>query len=162
MKVIRVNNLLPELPEIEVDIGSWRRSRGGILQTLGASTCVIAAVYLPEQATGYLGHFAALDVPEGLYHYQPQTDTVVFDEMIDAIGSSQAGSIEAWLGGGALAVARDLNSTLADRAYAERSFQELGVEPDKLIVDWETGLNTTDVLLDCKTGELLVQKAPRQ
>jgi hypothetical protein len=157
MRVRSVNGLFSLIPNGNVDTGQWRRSEGGVLLTVAAFTCVAVAVHLPDEAVGYLGHFSALDPQLDLYDYVPMTDTAEFDAMIDDIKTRRPSRIEAWLGGGAVKLNdRYASDGLRQRAYAESQISQL--EPDSLVVDWEDKARATDVLLDCRSGDVLVQK----
>ena len=159
MKIYRVNNLIPAIEGHDVGMNEWRKSKGSILTSVGGYTCVMAAVYLPEESTGYIGHFSALNVPKGLYNHETMSDRRIFEEMLEDIVAQRTTKIETFLGGSSFSGSASTTDIeiQADRAYAEERMRQI-CEDGNLTVAWQAPRTSTDILLDCRTGELLVQQ----
>ena|SRR3989344_740807 len=162
MNIVNVKNVLDLMHEDTIGSGEWRFSKDGILYSIGGYTCTLAAVHIPEASVGFLGHFSTLVEVPGLYEHKIRvTDTDAFETMLQSVKGYEGNEIAVWLGGASLSLARDETDigVLADRDYAVDKFSEIkGV--NEFMVDWQKDKTATDVLLDCRSGELLVQAGP--
>jgi hypothetical protein len=162
MKIIEVpqERKLRFSPE-EIGIGEWGEAQRGLLETRGASTCVIVAAYNGDNSAGYLGHFTDLS---GTEFPEAERNRLALSEMLENINQKYGiKSFEFWLGGAGINFGNESYPYVQnDRDYTIQKLLEEGANGKKIKKQWiEQASIDISVKLNSANGVLMVQQHQR-